>query len=325
MKRLLVIENDDQVYLAITNILRNIYFDLNCVIRCTLLNDLEKTDTDSIEIVLTSLKLPDSDSADTFDLVFRKFPVKPIIVLARANEIDDANKAVQLGALDYLLKDNLENELLNKVIQYAFRQKKVLDKINIEKQNLAAIINNTKDIIWSIDREYKIITANQPFWDRIKIITGKNDIDIHRTDFDRDLFTTWNGYFERAFSGETFKIIWNEIHFGAEIYEEVNFNPIHDTVGNIIGITCFSRDITEQRIYLKKIEKQNRQLKQIAWEQSHRVRVPVANILGLTQLLNYDNLTDPNNKYLLTHIKESADILDGVIKKIVAYTDSTND
>ncbi len=85
------------------------------------------------------------------------------------------------------------------------------------------------------------------------------------------------------------------------------------------------QDVTEQRVYLHQIQMQNQRLKEIAWIQSHKVRAPVASILGLIQLFNTDEPGDPTNKEILDGVTEAALTLDGVIKEINAKTEGKDD
>ena len=97
--------------------------------------------------------------------------------------------------------------------------------------------------------------------------------------------------------------------------------PIRNKNQEVIGISCFARDITEQYLYLQKIETQNEQLRKIAWVQSHEVRLPVSNILGLSALFNLENCGDPSNREVMELISSSSRQLDQVIRKIINYTD----
>lgn len=87
-------------------------------------------------------------------------------------------------------------------------------------------------------------------------------------------------------------------------------------VGTITGVKGTIQDVTEQRLYLYKIQSQNQRLKDIAWIQSHKVRAPVASILGLVQLFNLQQPEDPINSEVLQGISEAAATLDDVIKEI---------
>jgi PAS domain S-box-containing protein len=198
--------------------------------------------------------------------------------------------------------------------------KKARDKADRDDQNLLAIINNTKDMIWSVDRDSKVITANHAFWERVKLITGKGDKDIGRDSFDNDLFEKWRGFFRRAFEGEAFKVVLREIMpTGEEAFDEISFNPVYDKNSKVTGVSCFSRDITDQELYTRKIEQQNETLNQIAWIQSHEVRRPVANILGLTELFDRDDNDPIYNLAILDKIKDETKDLDVIIRKIGSY------
>lgn len=66
---------------------------------------------------------------------------------------------------------------------------------------------------------------------------------------------------------------------------------------------------------LREIEKQNRQLKEIAWIQSHKVRGPLARILGLVSV--FTRMKDEKERdHLLANLEKSALELDHVIHEI---------
>jgi PAS domain S-box-containing protein len=197
-------------------------------------------------------------------------------------------------------------------------QKKIQQKISNDERSLRAIINNTTDIIWSVDRQNNITSANDAFWKRIAYITGKTDGTLNETDFDKVRYLRWQQYFAKAFEGEAYKIVLEDEYDGKEIFEEISFNPIRDIKDEIIGISCFSRDITTQYLYLRKIEQQNAKFKEIAWSQSHEVRAPLSNIMGLTALFNFEDTSDPANSEIIGLISEAAQQFDTIIKKISA-------
>ena len=79
-------------------------------------------------------------------------------------------------------------------------------------------------------------------------------------------------------------------------------------------------DVTNSRKLLRRVQKQNRVLKEIAWEQSHVVRAPLARIKGLLHLLE-DNCGGMELEEVMFHIKNSTDELDGIIRNIVERTE----
>jgi PAS domain S-box-containing protein len=101
------------------------------------------------------------------------------------------------------------------------------------------------------------------------------------------------------------------------IHSQTNFE--FDDTGKPIGLYGVAHDVTEEKNNLARIQAQNEQLRQIAWVQSHKVRGPLATIIGLAQL--FKNKTAPQeNDLIMDGIVESADKLDRVIAEIVGNT-----
>jgi PAS domain S-box-containing protein len=76
------------------------------------------------------------------------------------------------------------------------------------------------------------------------------------------------------------------------------------------------QNITDRINYIQAIEKQNQTLNEISWMQSHVVRAPLANILGLLELLDYDE-NDFSKQELLAYLLKAATELDDIIKDII--------
>jgi len=81
-----------------------------------------------------------------------------------------------------------------------------------------------------------------------------------------------------------------------------------------------ANDIRKKRITEAELKEQSERLLKIAFMQSHQVRVPVANILGLVHLFEFDNPSAPINGTILNMLKDAADSLDRTILEIVQNT-----
>ncbi|OOQ56953.1 hypothetical protein [Mucilaginibacter pedocola] len=80
-------------------------------------------------------------------------------------------------------------------------------------------------------------------------------------------------------------------------------------------------DITEQVNYTHAIKLQNKKLHQIAYEHSHVVRVPLANIIGLTMLIKQTGLTAEQAE-LLDYMGLSVQQLDEAVGRIVQHVET---
>jgi PAS domain S-box-containing protein len=85
------------------------------------------------------------------------------------------------------------------------------------------------------------------------------------------------------------------------------------------ALLAIGRDITEEKNYIQAIEEKNLMLQKIAYIQSHAVRAPLANIMGLVNLIKMDAGSTPCPE-LIERLDSSAKEFDDVIHKIADGT-----
>nr|HPH38597.1 histidine kinase dimerization/phospho-acceptor domain-containing protein [Sediminibacterium sp.] len=90
--------------------------------------------------------------------------------------------------------------------------------------------------------------------------------------------------------------------------------------GKPIRLIGTNRNITDDVAVQEKMKTQNKVLRDIAFIQSHEVRRPLANILGVIEVLNSSNSV--HNKEIFDHLIESANELDMQIRSIVKKTNN---
>ena len=97
-------------------------FDLECTDR--LAAGLARLKAADIDVVLLDLALPDSRGYDTFAAAQAEVPHLPIIVLTGLGDEALALRTVKNGAQDYLLKGQVDGNLLARAIRYAIERKR---------------------------------------------------------------------------------------------------------------------------------------------------------------------------------------------------------
>ncbi len=162
--------------------------------------------------------------------------------------------ALQKGGSELDVSLSITSSNINGKLHFIGFIRDISEKKRAEQQkefahnNLNALINNTQDLMWSVDRDFNLITSNQPFekmcianFGRI-IEKGDNLLEIAYTP---DMREHYKLQYERAFAGEHFsEVEYFDTPF--EFWTEISYHPI--TKGNeIIGSACHSRDITEKR------------------------------------------------------------------------------
>jgi PAS domain S-box-containing protein len=110
---------------------------------------------------------------------------------------------------------------------------------------------------------------------------------------------------------------------GGYIVTQWEYTAMFDEEGAPSGVFCMGHDITEvvvanQELEVAKteIEEKNNILDQIVWEQSHILRRPLANIIGLVSILNKMEI-DQNLKNICEMLIESSTQLDEAVHNIV--------
>jgi len=250
-----------------------------------------------------------------------------------ATMIEEASqKHTSLFLETYLSKQNIwiestaypSNEGISVYIRDITLAKEHSLAIATMQKNLEAIINATTELIWSVDKEYNLTIANKAYVDMLSDLVGNPinlDTSSARKSLGEAIKAKWYAYYERCMKGEPHSVIEDLATYhpsGKRLRAIVNFNPIYDHQGNVTGVACFAKDISELTQKMETIDQQSNQLKEIAWFQSHAVRQPLAKILGIVDFLEVTEAAlDEETMQLLTDLKGSAQELDDVVKTIV--------
>lgn len=197
-------------------------------------------------------------------------------------------------------------------------RKQLAEELNISKQMYESLFSQNHESVFSLDLEGRFTSANERF---LKATGLRLDAlkQIHYTEIIHpdDLGKVMES-FDRARNGISTRfesrILIQQKNTIKYVYQVTIPMVVNDQV---VGVYILASNITERVLAEEKIKKQNQQLREIAQIQSHEVRAPLANILGLANLLDQHAEVDPNNKMILTELTVSARKLDHVIHKIV--------
>ncbi|GAB2988287.1 hypothetical protein GCM10027049_31070 [Mucilaginibacter puniceus] len=213
-------------------------------------------------------------------------------------------------------------------------QKKIIEQeILLTKNNIEGLIDNTDDLIWSIDSERRYVYMNKAYKKAVFAHIGITPVkgEHHHSakyieSYGEPLINEWRMYYDRAFNGEKYLITKKGINYTQDnpIYYETYFNPIYTATGEIIGVGCFSRNITERLKTERALIDQNERLKHIATLSSHDLRRPVASMLGLINIIDKENFSNPANKEIIDHLFTVSKEIDTVIYQIVDKTFTTD-
>jgi PAS domain S-box-containing protein len=204
-------------------------------------------------------------------------------------------------------------------------QQKAQQQLQLSESKLKGLIDNSDDLIWMIDKEGAVVTANEAFRNKFRQLLEmelSQKLDLRQLP-DNGFTRNWDMYFRQAFQGKHLRIE-EEVKDGKTEYYEIIVNPIYNERGEIFGVGCFARDISQRKEKENQIKQQVEALKEVAWVQSHEVRKPLANILGLIGLIRAKQNDEQQLQQLITHMEESGKELDAIIKKVVDKSATLN-
>ena len=117
--------------------------DLRCVERMSA--GLECLAEGEFDVILLDLGLPDSQGLDTFTRVCRQAPIVPIIVFSGLDDKEIAVNAVSSGAQDYMVKGQVNSNLLARAIRYATERKKMQNELKQHRDHLEDKVRERTD------------------------------------------------------------------------------------------------------------------------------------------------------------------------------------
>lgn len=118
------------------------------------------------------------------------------------------------------------------------------------RANLLAVLENTRDSIWAVDHNYRIVTINSVFR---KAFLATFGVDLQPGTHVLEavpeaLKPTWKERYDRVLIGRESFVVNDHYDYGGTASDfEISFCPITTEDGAVTGATIFARDITERK------------------------------------------------------------------------------
>lgn len=267
-----------------------------------------------------------------------KFPGEEhpaMVALRTGKEVRNVVMGVKSGADDSVnwivsdaIPENLPDSKTPHHVLVSFSEitqiKAIKSQIKEKKAVLTEIMESANESIWALDLNYRLLYANQLFFERFKLL-HKSEISINDqilSFLSYEMVEKWEGYFNQVFQGE--ELLFNE-HYqtsSMDYYLETTIKPIYSGA-KIIGAAAFSKNISDMAKHIQIIESQNSKLREIAWIQSHLVRAPLARIMGIVNAIeNFEEHEVQEHKSFIGLLKKASLELDEIIRDVVKKSET---
>lgn len=151
------------------------------------------------------------------------------------------------GALSLLKQD------LGEIYDKQQQTNQVLEKeVAYRNRQLAAVIENTSDMIMSVDRQWKVQVVNSSFqhhflkFQGTEIKVGSDLLSLYASE---GSLNYWKNRIERAFAEGRFQEMVDIKTNGKKVFYELTYNPIREPgKDEVTEVSVFGRDITQLRV-----------------------------------------------------------------------------
>jgi PAS domain S-box-containing protein len=150
------------------------------------------------------------------------------------------SKAEELKAQEEELRQNLEE-----LSAQQEEMQRILRQVEAKETYLSQLLNVSSDAIYTIDREYKLVSWNVRFADTLarygsQVAKGLDTLTWY-TDAEKKVHAE---LYDRALEGETFEHTETMEQEGRRVHHLTVYAPLRDEKGAVVEVAVFAKDIT---------------------------------------------------------------------------------
>jgi two-component system, cell cycle sensor histidine kinase and response regulator CckA len=201
------------------------------------------------DVILLDLLLPDSHGLETFIKIHHQASAIPIIVLTGFDDETLATKAMQAGAQDYLVKGQVNGDLLVRSMRYAIERQRIEDALRHSEERFRVALKNSPIVVFNQDKELRYTWVyNSAFGLAAEEMLGKQDSDLISAEDAQRLLAIKSRVLTTGIgTREDISIITPQ---GIRYYD-LTVEPLHNESQEVVGITCACIDVSEQQAALR--------------------------------------------------------------------------
>jgi PAS domain S-box-containing protein len=264
--RVLVVEDNPADVRLLQEMLRSANVsDVRLFPVATLKAGLNLLDSETFDVALVDLSLPDADGLESLERLQAKAPQLPTIVITGRDDSETALQAVREGAQDYLIKGQGDGHLLVRSMRYASERKRTTEQLRRSELHFRSLLENALDIITVVDGSGMIRYAS-PSTERVlgytpQELTGTNILQLVHVD---DASAALDSYCRAVQSGAPTPPVEVRVRRkdGAwRVLEAIGKSLLTDPI--VAGIVINSRDITERKEAAQRLYTVNERLRAV--------------------------------------------------------------
>ncbi|MBF1999285.1 MAG: response regulator [Synechococcales cyanobacterium M58_A2018_015] len=160
---------------------------------------LQQLANQTFDVLLLDLSLPDSQGLASLEVLIRHAPSLPIVVLTNTNDDELAVQAVRRGAQDYLVKRQVNQDLLVRSLRYAIERKQAAEALREANEILELRVQErTAELQQANEHLRREIIRRQRIQERLEMAQQAGKIGSFEWNI-RDNAMTWTAELEALY------------------------------------------------------------------------------------------------------------------------------
>jgi two-component system sensor histidine kinase UhpB len=246
--KILLVEDNPGDALIIKEMLRDVYNDNFDLVHFKRLDEGVDHLKEDFDIMLLDLNLPDSEGIETFNTMNMHAPELPIIILTGLLDEDLAINIVSEGAQDYLVKGQIDKQLLSRSIKYSIERKNIEIDLRNSEEKYRLMVEKIESGLFLINNKNELSYINRQMADMLGYSIDEM--------MNRDIFTLINKGCRDVFLkhlkgnnkgiGQTYEMQFLKQN-GSPLWVLMSTSPLHKVTGEYIGAISIMTDITARK------------------------------------------------------------------------------
>lgn len=246
--RILLVEDNPGDAVILEQMLKDIYNNKYEIIHFLRLQEALEHVNEDFDILLLDLNLPDSSGMQTFKTMNKHAPELPIIILTGLLDEELAINIVSEGAQDYLVKGQIDKQLLSRSIKYSIERKRIEIDLRNSEEKYRLMVEKIESGLFLINSKNELSYVNKQMADMLgyKMDELMNQ-DIYKF-INKNCRNVFNKHLNNNVSGvgQTYEIQFLSKN-GTPIWVLMSTNPLHKVTGEYIGAISIMTDITARK------------------------------------------------------------------------------
>jgi PAS domain S-box-containing protein len=199
-----------------------------------------------------------------------------------------------MGSASFLLRkgSEIQPEIVETFVKLAsialkkWRMEEALRQSEQQKEEIVrsvdCLLQTSTDMIFSFDRQGKLINSNKALYNELgyseqELFDSSILSLVHPDDIDEIKKQTAAVFKGKTIQNLEFRCTTKKGH---QIITSMSSSPLYDMAGNIVGVLCIARNISEKKQILEKLRQEYRSLEQQMVVHARELKAPIQTSAG---------------------------------------------